>query len=161
MSDSFQRLLGLLSSSLGKGDIITTEEQPEFRINLNRETIDLWGITYDQDPFMGGDLLLACSDSEGPIEKTSLTWVVGSAIRRAHVTDPTACELLLQEIGIEPDLAAATMKYCPGIADGVVWALYLERHGHLRATPVLTRGLGREAMAGLTSFNSGQTHAGF
>jgi len=151
MSDSFQRLLTLLTTFRGQDDVIIDASQQSLRINLLPETIDLWGITYAHIAERGDNLLLACTSSSEPIEETSLTWVVGSAIRSIHVDNSEACELLLQSLGVEPSLAEAIINHCPGIADTAVWALYYERHGHLVATPLLSVGLGREVQASIPS----------
>lgn len=45
--------------------------------------------------------------------------------------------MLLRALGLSSDLVNSVLLNCPGIAGKVAWALYLERHGHLVATPVL------------------------
>ena len=45
--------------------------------------------------------------------------------------------MLLQALGLNSGLINSVLLNCPGIAGKVAWALYLERHGHLVATPVL------------------------
>lgn len=151
MSESFQRLLTLLTTFRGQDDVIIDPSQPGLRLNLIPETISLWGVTYGQTAERNANLLLACSSSTGPIEETTLTWVVGSAIRSVHVEGKEACQNLLQTLGVKPALTEAIIYHCPGIADDAVWALYYERHGHLVATPVLTTGLGRAVMTTLPS----------
>jgi hypothetical protein len=154
MSDSFQQLLTLLTTFRGQDDVIVDPSHPDLRLNLLPETIDLWGNAYAQAAESDGNLLLACTSSTGPIEEASLTWVVGSAIRSIHVDGRDACQLLLQALGLEPALAEAIIRHCPGIADNSVWALYYERHGHLVATPVLSVGLGREVAASIPSLKA-------
>lgn len=151
MSNSFERLLTLLISYRGQDDVIIDPSQPGLRLNLIPETISLWEITYAQTGQSGDNLLLACSNSTGPIEETSLTWVVGSAIRAVHVENREACQRLLQTLGLEPAMAESIISHCPGMADEAVWSLYYERHGNLVATPVLSVGLGREVVASLPS----------
>lgn len=151
MNDHFRKLQTLLLSFSGQDDIIADENQPDLRLNLRPETIDLWGATYDQKSNSGDNLLLACSSSRGPIEDTSITWVVGSAIRSVHAGNQEEFRHLMQAVGLTPELAESVLRHCPGIADGAVWALYYERHGHLVATPVLTAGLGLEVAASISS----------
>lgn len=154
MSDSFQRFLTMLKSAYGQHDILVDEGQTDLRLNLLPETIDLWGATYSQADNTDNNLLLACSSSSGPIEDTTLTWVVGSAIRHVHVSSEDECWQLFHALGLRPNLADAIVRHCPGIANGAIWALYNERHGHLVATPVVSAGLGREAMARFSSISS-------
>ena len=106
-----------------------------FRINLLDDNIALWQETFQQQA-APANLLLACAGSSGELEDTRLTWVVGSAIRRASAESPTAAALLLQELGIPEPLTQAAVDRCPGLGDDLVWAFYLERHGWLIATPV-------------------------
>ena len=47
--------------------------------------------------------------------------------------------MLLHALGLNSDLVNSVLLNCPGIAGKVAWALYLERHGRLVATPVLDR----------------------
>ena len=108
-----------------------------FRINLRDENIELWQETLEQqNATPKAQLLLACEESSGELKDTRLTWVVGSAIRRAIAESPTAAALLLQELGVPEPLTQAAVDRCPGLGDDLVWAFYLERHGWLIATPV-------------------------
>ena len=108
-----------------------------FRINLRDENIELWQETLEQQNATHSTrLLLACEQSNGELKDTRLTWVVGSAIRRASANSPTAAALLLQQLGIPEPLTKAAVDRCPGLGDDLVWAFYLERHGWLIATPV-------------------------
>ena len=108
-----------------------------FRINLRDENIELWRETLEQQhPTHSTQLLLACEESSGELKDTRLTWVVGSAIRRASADSPTAAAQLLQQLGIPEFLTQAAVDRCPGLGDDLVWAFYLERHGWLIATPV-------------------------
>lgn len=154
MSNSFQRLLFLLKSCQGKNDVIIDDSHPDLRLNLDPETTDLWGASYDQADDTQANLLLATTSSSGPIEEASLTWVVGSAIRHVYVSSQEELLQLLKSLGLEDSLANAVIHHCPGIAGGAIWALYFERHGHLVAAPVLSSGLGREVMASLSADGS-------
>ena len=108
-----------------------------FRINLRDENIELWQETLEQqNATRSTQLLLACEESGGELKDTRLTWVVGSAIRRASANGPTAAALLSQQLGIPEPLTQAAVDRCPGLGDDLVWAFYLERHGWLIATPV-------------------------
>ena len=108
-----------------------------FRINLRDENIELWQETLEQqNATQSTQLLLACEESGGELKDTRLTWVVGSAIRRASANSPTAAALLLQQLGIPEPLTKAAVDRCPGLGDDLVWAFYLEHHGWLIATPV-------------------------
>jgi hypothetical protein len=80
---------------------------------------------------------LACLSSTRPLEDTSLSWVVGAAIRPATVKNEDDCRVLLHALGLNSDVVNSLLLNCPGIAGSVTWALYLERHGHLVATPVI------------------------
>lgn len=151
MNDSFDRLLNLLETFSGQDDVLIDESQTDLRINLNLKTIALWGATYDQKSKDRENLLLACTSSSGPIADTTITWVVGSAIRSVYVSSDEECRNLLQTVGLAPALAEAIIRHCPGIADGAVWALYNERNGNLVATPVLSAGIGREVAAKISS----------
>jgi len=151
MDETYERLHSLLTELHGKADISVDAGHPDLRLNLLPETISLWDATYNQLAKRGDNLLLACTKSSGPIEETSLTWVVGSAIRSLHVDSTDKCQHVLQVVGLEPSLAEAIIKHCPGIANEAIWALYYERHGHLVATPILSAGLGQQVVAGITS----------
>ena len=119
---------GVLNLPIGEGC---------FRINLRDENIELWRETLEQQhPIHSTQLLLACEESSGDLKNTRLTWVVGSAIRRASADSPTAAAQLLQQLGIPESLTQAAVDRCPGLGDDLVWAFYLERHGWLIATPV-------------------------
>ena len=108
-----------------------------FRINLRDENIELWQETLEQqNATPTTQLLLACEESSGELKDTRLTWVVGSAIRRASAESPTAVALLLQELGVPELVTQAAVDRCPGLGEDLVWAFYLERHGWLIATPV-------------------------
>ena len=108
-----------------------------FRNTLRDENIELWRETLEQQhPTHSTQLLLACEESSGEIKNTRLTWVVGSAIRRASAESPTAVALLLQELGVPELVTQAAVDRCPGLGEDLVWAFYLERHGWLIATPV-------------------------
>ena len=106
-----------------------------FQINLLNENINLWKQTLQQNK-PTDNLLLACDKNTEDLLISKLTWVVGSAIRGTRVNDATEAKKLLTHMGVDNELAKAAVKLCPGLAEDLVWAFYLERHGWLTATPV-------------------------
>lgn len=106
-----------------------------FQINLLNENINLWKQTLQQNK-PTDNLLLACDKNTEDLLISKLTWVVGSAIRGTTVSDATEAKKLLTHMGVDNELAKAAVKLCPGLAEDLVWAFYLERHGWLTATPV-------------------------
>ena len=106
-----------------------------FQINLLNENINLWKQTLQQNK-PTDNLLLACDKNTEDLLISKLTWVVGSAIRGTTVSDATEAKKLLTHMGVDNELAKAAVKHCPGLAEDLVWAFYLERHGWLTATPV-------------------------
>lgn len=151
MPDLSQQLSALLEAYYGQDDIIVDETQPTLRLNLHPNSLELWKAEYDQAQAANDNLLLACDNSGGSIESATLTWVVGSAIRRAQVSSHTECELLFQSLGLRPEMAAAITRNCPGMAMGAVWAIYYERHGNVVASPVLSTAMLGELMKMISS----------
>jgi hypothetical protein len=137
MSDPLSQLNVLINSHQGQDEVTPDASQPGFRISLNPHNLELWRLEHRQIAGKGANLLLACLSSTGPLEDTSLGWVVGAAIRPASVNSQEDCKVLLHALGLSSDLINSVLLNCPGIAGKVAWALYLERHGHLVATPVL------------------------
>ncbi|MCX5967133.1 MAG: hypothetical protein NTV57_05730 [Cyanobacteria bacterium] len=137
MNDPLSQLNALINSHQGEDEVIPDASQPGFRISLNPQNLELWRLEYRQIAGKEANLLLACLSSTGPLEDTSLGWVVGAAIRHASVNNQDDCRMLLQALGLNSGLINSVLLNCPGIAGKVAWALYLERHGHLVATPVL------------------------
>ena len=107
------------------------------RVDMKRDNIRLWQETFErlQQP---GNLLLACESSDGSLEATRLTWVVGAAIRCTEVGGSLEAESLLNSLGVDAPLSDAAKQHCPGLGGRITWAFYLERHGWLKATPVAT-----------------------
>jgi hypothetical protein len=139
MKDPLSQLNALIDSHQGQDEVIPDATQPEFRISLNPHNLELWRLEHRQIAGKETNLLLACLSSTGPIEDTSLGWVVGAAIRSASVKNQDDCKVLLHALGLNSDLVNSVLLNCPGIAGKVAWALYLERNGRLVATPVLDR----------------------
>ena len=106
-----------------------------FRINLRDENIQLWQETFEQI-ISPANLLLACADNDGDLIDTTLTWVVGSAIRGTTISSATEAKQLLHAMGSSSEVAQIAIEHCPGLGENLVWAFYLERHGGLIATPV-------------------------
>jgi hypothetical protein len=137
MSEPLSQLNTLIKSHQGEDEVIPDASQPGFRISLNPQNLELWRMEHKQIAGKEENLLLACQSSTGPLEDTSLGWIVGAAIRPATVKNEDDCRLLLHALGLGPSLISSVLLNCPGIAGKVAWALYLERHGHLVATPIL------------------------
>ena len=105
------------------------------RVDLKRDNIHLWQETLERlQP--SGNLLIACESSDGELNTTQLTWVVGAAIRSAQVAGSAEAASLLNRLGVNQPLSEAARKHCPGLGGRITWAFYLERHGWLKATPV-------------------------
>ena len=106
-----------------------------FCINLRDENIQLWQETFEQIA-SHANLLLACADNAGDLIDTTLTWVVGSAIRGTTIDSATEAQHLLESMGSPPQVVQIAIEKCPGLGENLVWAFYLERQGGLIATPV-------------------------
>ena len=106
------------------------------RINLEADDLKLW-----RDTLIGlkepGNVLLACESNSDALESTSLTWVVGAAIRSASIDSSQGIVPLLSELGVSLDLAQTLPDHCPGLGADITWAFYLERHGWLTASPIV------------------------
>ena len=105
------------------------------RIDLKADNVALWSNTLSE---VGADtnLLLACESSTGELSTTRLTWVVGAAIRPAVIQDSSHAQQLLQSLGASPAQTALVADHCPGLGQAVTWAVWLDRHGWLSASPV-------------------------
>lgn len=107
------------------------------RVNVKPDDLALW-----QDTLLAiskpGNILLACESNSSELEDTQLTWVVGAAIRNTSIHEPIAIVNLLETLGVDSHLAAAVPEHCPGLAREVIWAFYLERHGWLTASPIVS-----------------------
>ncbi|CAI8154733.1 MAG: hypothetical protein GY914_04160 [Prochlorococcus sp.] len=107
------------------------------RIDLKPDNLRLWQETLERysEPC---NILIACESDQGELHATRVTWVVGSAIRPAQVDGPNQASELLISLGIDGQLAELATEHCPGLGEDFTWAFYLERHGLLTASPVLT-----------------------
>ena len=117
------------------GELIFPVGPDCFRINLRDENIQLWQETFEQIA-SSANLLLACADNAGDLVDTTLTWVVGSAIRGTTIESSTEAKQLLHAMGSSNEVAQIAIETCPGVGENLVWAFYLERQGGLIATPV-------------------------
>jgi hypothetical protein len=70
------------------------------------------------------------------LSETTLTWVVGAAIRSALVKGTAQAKDLLKSLGVSEELVDLASEHCPGLGGKAIWAFHLERHGWLTATPV-------------------------
>ncbi len=131
------RMHTLLQHEQGKTELKTETTSGIFRIDLKPENLRLWRETLLKYS-MPCNLLLACESNQGGLSETKLTWVVGSAIRATQITSPNKAVKLLESMGIQAELAELAKKQCPGLGEEITWAFYLERHGWLTASPVLT-----------------------
>lgn len=131
------RMNTLLRHEQDKYEIKTETLAGIFRIDLKPENLRLWKETllkYSK-PF---NLLLACESKQGNLSETHLTWVVGSAIRATQISSPNQAVKLLESLGISKQLATLAKEQCPGLGEEFAWAFYLERHGWLTGSPILT-----------------------
>jgi len=105
------------------------------RIDLKADNVALWSNTLSEVA-ADTNLLLACESSTGDLSATRLTWVVGAAIRPAVIQDSSQAQQLLQSLGASSAQTALVAQQCPGLGEAVTWALWLDRHGWLSASPV-------------------------
>jgi ABC-type phosphonate transport system ATPase subunit len=105
------------------------------RIDLKSDNLALW-----QDTQAGrnasDNLLVACESHAGALSDTKLTWVVGSAIRSTQIQTAAEGLSLLLQLGVSDAQAKVLKENSPGLGDGLTWAVYLDRHGWLSASPV-------------------------
>ena len=76
----------------------------------------------------------------GELHTTRLTWVVGAAIRPAVIENVSTAKKLLQSLGASLEQTSLVGEQCPGLGQELTWALYLDRHGWLSASPVPSDG---------------------
>ncbi len=107
-----------------------------FRLDLDLDNIRLWRGTLKRYK-ESYNLLLACESNDCNLNKTKLTWVVGSAIRAINVKSAHEASQILESLGISNNLACKLKNHCPGLGDEIAWAFYLDRHGTLSASPII------------------------
>ena len=110
-------------------------------MDLKRDNIRLWQETLE-GIHPAGNLVFACESSEGRLDTTQLTWVVGAAIRSATASGLQEASSLLSSLGVSALLTHAARRNCPCLGGRITWAFYLERHGWLKATPVHCQTIG-------------------
>ena len=106
-----------------------------FRIDLTPENLRLWNETINRFK-QPCNILLACDSNQTDLMKSRLTWVVGSAIRPAHITTPNEAMTLLKSLGVQKELALTAKNTCPGLGE-LTWAFYFDRHDSLTASPTV------------------------
>lgn len=109
--------------------------EARLRIDLRIEDIGLWKSHHNKNPD-NNNILLACESNSGELSETTLTWVVGAAIRSALVEGTAQAKDLLKKLGVSEELVDLASEHCPGLGGKAIWAFHLERHGWLTATPV-------------------------
>ena len=137
MTDSQLRLKYLLTTYRGQDNVLLDPRQPRLTLNLNPQNLALWRSEFNSIAEKDTNLLLACNSSTGILEDTTLTWVVGAAIRPASAGSRESCSHLLTSLGLESGLVESILTHCPGIAEDVVWALYYDRNKRLCVSPVI------------------------
>ncbi len=133
---SNKSMLTLFTNAGKTSELIFDSENSKFKIDLNKENLELWYETYSKfnQPC---NLLLACENNKVELMSTKLTWVVGSAIRPANPQGALEVRNLLYSLGISEGLLETVQANCPGIGQDFIWAFYLERHGWLASSPIL------------------------
>ena len=109
--------------------------EARLRIDLRIDDIGLWKSHHNKNPD-NNNILLACESNSGELSETTLTWVVGAAIRSALVEGTAQAKDLLKDLGVSEELVDLVSEHCPGLGGKAIWAFHLERHGWLTATPV-------------------------
>ncbi len=129
------QIKGLIKKNRSDCDLIFKSKSGPLKIDLKPEHISLWIPTLKKqvEPC---NLLIACERNNCDFSATKLTWVVGAAIRPVFVDNPDETFGILRSLGIKEELIKLALKHCPGLGDDVPWALYLERHGYLTASPI-------------------------
>ena len=136
MASSHQAALQTLMAQAGpQHDLLLDSTAGMVRINLKPEDLRLWRETAAEHQD-GGNLLLACESGAGDLSDTRLSWVVGAAIRCTQIPSTAEAATLLEQMGCEPIQVAMLAEQCPGLGSDQTWAIYLDRHGWLTASPV-------------------------
>ena len=128
-------LKDLLASAGQQREVLLDSGAGMVRIDLKADNVALWSNTLTEVA-TNTNLLLACESSTGELSATRLTWVVGAAIRPAVIEDSSQAQKLLQSLGASSAQTALVVQQCPGLGEAVTWALWLDRHGWLSASPV-------------------------
>jgi hypothetical protein len=134
---ALDQIAAMLQSCGSNQEIKISRGAAILRINLRLDDLNLWGESAEVLPL--ANIILACDNDAAEIEGSSLTWVVGAAIRGINLDIPDQAIALLIKLGIEENIAAEIINVCPGLCKDVKWAFYRERHGWLCASPALNR----------------------
>jgi hypothetical protein len=134
---ALDQIAAMLQSCGSNQEIKISRGAAILRINLRLDDLNLWGESAEVLP--SANIILACDNDTAEIEESSLTWVVGAAIRGINLDIPDQAIALLIKLGIEENIAAEIINVCPGLCTEVKWAFYRERHGWLCASPALNR----------------------
>ena len=106
------------------------------RITSSPDIVKLWKETREaKGP--NTNMLLACEDNSGDLFATSLTWVVGAAIRNAQVRTFEEAYDTLKQLSVREGELELVRKHCIGLGGDIPWAFYRERHGWLTACPIV------------------------
>ena len=136
MASSHQAALQTLLAQAGpQRDLLLDSTAGMVRINLKPEDLTLWRETA-AELHERGNLLLACESGTGELIDTRLSWVVGAAIRCTQIPSAAEAASLLEQMGCDPLQVAMLAERCPGLGSDHTWAIYLDRHGWLTASPV-------------------------
>lgn len=134
---ALDQIAAMLQSCGSNQEIKISRGAAILRINLRLDDLNLWGESAEVLP--SANIILACDNDTAEIEESSLTWVVGAAIRGINLDIPDQAIALLIKLGIEENIATEIINVCPGLCKDVKWAFYRERHGWLCASPALNR----------------------
>jgi len=134
---ALDQIAAMLQSCRSNQEIKISRGGAILRINLRLDDLNLWGESAEVLP--SANIILACDNDAAEIEESSLTWVVGAAIRGINLDIPDQVIALLIKLGIKENIAAEIINVCPGLCKDVKWAFYRERHGWLCASPALNR----------------------
>jgi hypothetical protein len=134
---ALDQIAAMLQSCGSNQEIKISRGAAILRINLRLDDLNLWGES--AEVLSSANIILACDNDTAEIEESSLTWVVGAAIRGINLDIPDQAIALLIKLGIEENIAAEIINVCPGLCKDVKWAFYRERHGWLCASPALNR----------------------
>ncbi len=126
----------LLDLSKGAHEFQAIKGDELIKIDLKPENLMLWNETCKQFN-SSHNLLLSCESSTCDLESTSLTWVVGSAIRPVNLNSQLEAINLLLKLGATEIQSEIIQDVCSGLGLDMGWAFFLDRHELLTASPLL------------------------
>ena len=154
--DGVGELKSLLKNHFGER-VEFPEIERGFQISMEASVLEaIDGVINEQFLTDDHNLLISCDSSSGSLQSTAVSYVVGAALRGTHVKGSTELEALLSTMGIDSARAAAAASHCHGLSRGMIWALYLDRHGWLIAAPILSMGLGKTLMEEIRQLRSSE-----